>query len=73
MKALNSGGKEKIHVEWNEMEWNGMQRNGMVWRRVENENLEQGNPFVRTFVIRSLVAKATIRYSKKQKELILSL
>ena len=33
MKALNSKGKER-HVEWN----------GMEWSRVENENLEKGNP-----------------------------
>lgn len=50
MGALNSGGKEKRHVEWNEMEWNRMERS-----RVEDENLEKGNPIYKN--VPKLVAR----------------
>ena len=60
MEALNNDGKERRHIEWNEMEmeWNGMEWNGMEWSRVENENLAQRYPTAaRTFLFRALVAR----------------
>ena len=47
------------------MEWNGVEQRTKIWKK--------GILSVRTFVIRVLVAKPTIRCSKRQIELILSL